>query len=91
MKIIYTPQKADKSLSYAFPSEGVVEATMDGESDTFDFSEMPDGKAEKIESTLFACPVVSAEKVDGELTVKLLHWYGPDAADEEKTEREVII
>lgn len=90
MKIIYTPQRSDRKAEYSFSGESIT-ATIKDQSDTFDFSEMPDGFADSFDSILDPCPVRSAERINGELTVTLLHWYGADAGEEEKQQREVTI
>ena len=85
MLLRYSPQRADKSLSYAFPSPDVIEATLDGASDTFDFSDLPNGaEATDIQSILDPCPVLSARRVNGRLEVTLLKFHGPDAPESER-------
>jgi len=62
-------------VDFSFTGSGdVLNVTVNGQTDTFDFSQMPDGKSTDIESTLDPCPVLSAERVNGELTVKMLDW-----------------
>lgn len=90
MRAILTPQRSDRRVAYS-AADNVLTVTMGAQSDVFDFSDMPDGRATHFETTLPVCPVVSAERVDGVLTVKLLHWYGAGADDEEKRERKVTI
>lgn len=91
MKIIYTPQRSDMAVKYEFGEDKVI-AYIDGNQETFSFREMPDGRAESITAdNLPVCPVMSAERVDGELTVTLLHWYGADAEDWEKEQREEVV
>lgn len=91
MKVIYTPQRSDMSVKYEFGDDKVT-AHIDGHQETFNFQGMPDGKAESITAdNLSICPVVAAERVDGELTVTLLHWYGADAEGWEKEQREEVV
>ena len=67
-----------------------IEVTMDGITDTFDFSEMPNGRLELydeddnllIESSMDDIPIRSAERVNGVLTVKLLYRVGIHEKDE---------
>ena len=67
-----------------------ITATMDGVTDTFDFSEMPNGRLELydeddnllIESSMDDIPIRSAERVNGVLTVKLLYRVGIHEKDE---------
>lgn len=73
MELVLTPQ--GKDVDFSFTGSGdVLNVTVNGETDTFDFSQMPDGKSTAIESTLDPCPVLSAERVNGELTVTMLDW-----------------
>jgi len=93
MFIIYSPQRSDSSLSYTFPADGIIEATLDGVTDRFDFSGLPDGELDvsALETTLDICPVLAARRVNGQLEVKLLKFYGPNAPESERfPESEVI-
>jgi len=71
MRISYMPQRTDADVVYTFDGECIT-ATVDGITDTFDFSFLPDGEAAEIISTLDPCPVLSAKRVNGELQVALL-------------------
>lgn len=91
MKIIYSPQRNDDTIKYDIEDDKIV-AHIDGHQETFNFQGMPDGRAESITAdNLSVCPVVAAERVDGELTLTLLHWYGADAEDWEKEQREEVV
>ena len=93
MMIHYSPQRSDRELSYAFPQPDVVEATLDGQMDVFDFSGSPDGELDvsALETTLDICPVLAARRVNGRLEVTLLRFHGPDAPESERfPEPEVI-
>ncbi|MEN0666902.1 hypothetical protein [Caldifermentibacillus hisashii] len=84
MRVLYSPCYSDgKKIEYQFAGEDVT-ATYDGKTDTFYFTGLPDGKAESIETLLDINPILSAERVDGELKLVLLNFIGPDALDEEK-------
>lgn len=84
MKILKSPQRNDNELTYAFNGE-VITATLNGESDTFDFSAMPEGKATDFDSTLEPCPIKSAERdANGELWVELMTYIGPNATESER-------
>lgn len=80
MRVTYSPQRSDRSVSYIFDGE-VITATLNGVTDRFDFSALPDGEAASIESVLDPCPVLSARRVDGELHVTLLRTIGPRPSD----------
>ena len=71
MRITYSPQRSDRSITYTFDGDRIT-ATLDGVSDVFDFTSLPDGEAAEIISTLDPCPVLSAKRVNGELQVALL-------------------
>lgn len=83
MKILLSPQRSDRKIEYKFEGEKII-VTTDNMSDTFDFSSMPDGVMEEIETTLSINPIISAKRVDGELSVELLNFIGRDATEEEK-------
>ena len=83
MKVLFSPQVNDEIIEYNFEREKIT-AIYKGESDTFDFSSFPDGKAENIETSLPVNPIVSAERIDGVLHVKLINFIGEDATEEEK-------
>jgi len=85
MLVHWSPQRSDRSLSYQFSGETIT-ATLDGETDTFDFSGLPDGELDvsALETTLDICPVLAARRVNGKLEVTLLRFHGPDAPYEER-------
>lgn len=82
MLIHWSPQRSDVALSYIFSGETIT-TTLNGQSDTFDFSSLPDGEAAEIVSTLDPCPVLSARRVNGRLEVTLLRFHGSNPAPEE--------
>ena len=93
MIVHYSPQRSDRQLVYAFSAPDVIEATLDGVTDRFDFSGLPDGELDvsALETTLDICPVLAARRVDGQLEVTLLKFHGPNAPVEERfPEPEVI-
>lgn len=77
MRIIYNPSSLDADYSIGFSGEAIT-ATIGGATDVFDFSGMPDGATDGIQTPLRHCPVISAERVNGDLTVQMIHWYGPE-------------
>ena len=87
MRIYKSPQiRADKKrFEFEFSGEMIV-ATLDGVSDTFDFTGFPDGEVgySMIETVLEYNPILKATKVDGILSVELLNFISEDATEEEK-------
>ena len=83
MRVKFSPQRSDRRINYTFDDDTIT-AELDGQTDTFDFSQMPDGEATSIETTLPVNPILSARRVDGVLEVVLLNWIGPDASEEER-------
>lgn len=83
MQVLYSPQRADEKIKYTFNGE-VITATFREKIDTFDFTNTPNGKAEEINTILDVNPIVSAERKEGVLYVKLLNFIGPDATEEER-------
>lgn len=75
MHIKYSPQRIDGQLAYEFDGE-VIMVTLNGQTDTFDFSAFPNGEArvELIETVLPENPIKAAKRVDGELYVELLRY-----------------
>ena len=67
-----------------------ITATINGGSDTFDFTDMPDGElqlwddegSDLIETILDEVPILGAEKTDGVLTVELLFSIDSSEQDE---------
>ena len=92
MRVRWSPQRSDRQLSYQFDGETIT-ATLDGQSDTFDFSDLPDGELDvsALETTLDICPVLAARRVDGQLEVTLLRFHGPDAPDSERFPKPEVI
>lgn len=86
MMILYSPQfnLFGQKIFYTFEEDKVI-AELDGKVDTFDFSGMPDGKADSIESDILGfSPVISAERVDNTLHLVLLNFIDSNATNEEK-------
>lgn len=84
MKILKSPQRNDTELAYKFDGEEIT-ATLNGETDTFDFTNMPQGKATDFDTTLDPCPIKSAERdASGELWVELMNYIGPNATEAER-------
>lgn len=84
MKVLFSPQRSDESIEYRFEGEK-IKATIGNITDIFDFTSFPDGmaKVEEIETTLPINPIISAERIDGELRVVLLYYHGANATQEE--------
>lgn len=85
MRITYFPQRSDRAVSYTFDGEAIT-ATLDGVTDTFNFSSLPDGEAAEIVSVLNPCPVLAAKRVDGELHITLLRAIPARPSDPQELE-----
>ena len=87
MRILMSPQVMleDQRFDFVFSGES-ISATFDGETDTFDFSGLPDGEVDfsMIETTLSYNPIIIARRVDGVLSVELLNFISEDASDAER-------
>lgn len=83
MKILFSPQVNENKLEYTFEND-VITATLNGVTDIFDFSGMPNGNANAITSTLDTNPIISAKRVNNILYVELLNFIGEDATYEER-------
>lgn len=84
MRIFYSPQGNERdTITYDIQGE-VITATLNGVSDIFDFTELPDGIATEIISDLPINPVVKVEREAGVLYVELLNYIREDATEFEK-------
>ena len=90
MIIELSPIASEKNkIVYVIKGETIT-ATMDGVTDTFDFSEMPNGELQLydgngdrlIETPMEDIPVRAAKRTNGELVVKLLYRVGIHEKDE---------
>jgi hypothetical protein len=84
MKVYLSPQNVsdDKKIKYAFFGESVT-AVYGNERDTFDFTGMPLGVLDSVETTLSVNPIIKAERTADGLYVTLLNYVGDDATQEE--------
>ena len=87
MRILMIPQVMleDQRFDFVFSGESIT-ATFDGDSDTYDFSGLPDGEVDfsRIETTLAYNPILIARRVDGVLSVELLNFISEDASELER-------
>jgi hypothetical protein len=83
MNILLSPIRADFEVTYTFGNDSIT-ALINGQSDTFDFSPMPDGHIDEITTILSHNPIISAERKEGVLSVVLLNPISADATEEEK-------
>lgn len=90
MIIELSPLASEKNeIIYVIKGES-IEATMDGITDVFDFSDMPNGELQMyddngnrlIETTMDDIPIREAKRTNGELVVKLLYRVGIHEEDE---------
>lgn len=87
MQVKYSPQRSDDKIGYEFNGE-IITITIGEVSDVFDFSTIPDGvmvtdEDNPVVTTLPINPIVSAKRVNGELFLELLYFYGENATHEE--------
>ena len=90
MKILFSPQvREDNKIWYEIEYQKIT-ATINGVTDTFDFTGMPNGKLQlynsdgesMIETVLEEIPILGAEKTDGVLTVEILFSIDSNEQDE---------
>ena len=75
--IKYTPQRSDIYKVVYELNECVLKITLNGVSEVFDFTDFPDGIAEEIiPDELPLNPIVSLEKINGEIHVTVIQFYG---------------
>lgn len=90
MKVLLSPQVRDNSKVWYEIEHQKITITINDVSDTFDFTDMPNGKLQlydsngesMIESTLDEIPILGAEKTDGVLTVEILFSIDSSEKDE---------
>lgn len=90
MKVLLSPQVRDNSKIWYEIEHQKITITINDVSDTFDFTDMPNGKLQlydsngesMIESTLDEIPILGAEKEDGILTVEILFSIDSNEQDE---------
>jgi hypothetical protein len=91
MKIKLTPQRSDYSQLYSATGD-VLSVTINDVTDTFDFSSLENGdQATDIMTTLPINPIINATRVNGDIEVAMISFYGIDADDIEKNFREVTL
>lgn len=78
IKIIETPQRADSKISYTVDDDILI-LTIDGITEEFDFTGLPEGTAGEITPELLTMnPIISAEKIGDEITITLIRFYGEE-------------
>jgi hypothetical protein len=84
MKIFFSPcVNSKRKINYSFNGE-IITAIIDGISDIFDFSNMPDGELDDFETKLPYLVIIHAERINGILSVQLLNFINDNASYEEK-------
>ena len=90
MIIQLSPQVRENDKIWYEIEDQKITATINGVSDTFDFTDMPDGELqfwdenenELIETELDESPIISARKENGELFVKIVFSVSREEKDE---------
>jgi hypothetical protein len=91
-KVLFEPQRSNKKLEYKFTDETIT-ATLNGITDTFDFSELEEGDEVarneetgqlEIETTLPMLPILDARRENGQVIVTVLKYHGKDAPESER-------
>lgn len=85
MKISFSPLRADYKIQYTFENETIA-VTINGITDTFDFSTFPDGQADtkEIDTILPINPIFCAERKNGTLYIILRNFIDEKATYEER-------
>lgn len=86
MIIKYSELRRDYTLDYEFDGEIITATYEDDEettTDTFDFSELEEGdRLIDVDTEIPVKIINSAERIDGELRIKLMKPYGAEIAKE---------
>lgn len=78
INLIYTPQRADIKAEYIVNGD-VLTVKIGKVSEVFDFTGLPEGRAEEIVAEhLPVNPVISAEKIEDVVNVIVIRFYGAD-------------
>lgn len=86
MKVLLSPQRKDDKIIYSFDNE-IITATYKGITDTFNLSILQEGQqldTSTIQTKLEVNPIVSAERSNGVISVRLLNFIGENATNQEK-------
>lgn len=75
----------DDKITYSFDNE-IITATYKEVTDTFNFSLLQEGQQldTSIQTKLEVNPIMSAERVNGTITIKLINFIREDATNQEK-------
>lgn len=90
MKYLHSPQVRFDEITYTFAGE-VITCTINGQSDTFDFTGFPEGKLEEIETTLPEKPIIEAYREGGILHAVLLKSITSEATEAERYPDWVVV
>lgn len=76
INLIKTPQRADITAVYEVKDDTLT-ITIGKDEEVFDFTDLPEGRAESIEPELLPInPIVGAEKIGDTVTVTVIEFYG---------------
>ena len=76
IKLIKTPQRVDFKVIYEIKGD-VLTVTMGELKESFDFTGLPEGRAESITpDILIINPIIGAEKTGDTVTVTVIEFYG---------------
>lgn len=92
MNVLFSPQVNDEqNIHYRFNGE-IITVTIGADTDIFDFTGLPIGGVDGIETTLAINPILSAErKEDGQMYVTLLNFITDDAPESDKFPSWVVV
>ncbi|MFH5834544.1 hypothetical protein ACHAL6_00535 [Proteiniclasticum sp. C24MP] len=78
INIIQSPQRSEKKISHIIDGD-VLSVTIDGVTEDFDFSDLPEGYLEEIvPEILLTNPILSAEKTGDNIIIILTRYYSED-------------
>ena len=78
INLTFTPQRADIKAEYSINND-VLTVKIDGITENFDFTGLPEGRAEKITvASLPVNPIVSVKKIGTTVNITVIHFYGAD-------------
>jgi hypothetical protein len=84
MQVMMLPQFNDQvEAEYRFEGE-IVTIIINGQQDIFDFSGMPEGALDYVDTELPYDPIISAKREEGILYVEIINFINHLATEEEK-------
>lgn len=78
INLVQSPQRADFEAEYSI-KEDILTVKINDKEEIFDFTDMPEGRAEEIIIEVLPInPIVNVEKVGDTINITVIRFYGED-------------